>query len=174
MPRGSFNFYMLSISSRKKFPSTLFFRFYENRFPKEKTCFAVKPKYVTREKRFASLNFYQILSQLLYQSAKPVSEHSRETDINAFSEHGRMHANNAELLHDFESFSICSLRIVLKVTEKRKLRQQNEQKAGRNCVSLKYTFEFLQIKVLNDRITKTENGQPYDSREPFNLWFKDT
>ena len=91
-----------------------------------------------------------------------------------FREHERMHANNAELLHDFESFSICSLRIVLKVTEKRKLRQQNEQKAGRNCVSLKYTFEFLQIKVLNERITKTENGQPYDSREPFNLWFKDT
>ena len=84
MPRGSFNFfYMLSISSRKKFPSTLFFRFYENRSPTEKTCFAVKPKYVTREKRFALLNFYQILSQLVYLSAKPVSEHSRETDINA-------------------------------------------------------------------------------------------
>ena len=59
------------------------FRFYENRFPIEKTCFAVKPKYVTREKRFASLNF------LLNVISTCILEHEtsfwkqQETDINA-------------------------------------------------------------------------------------------
>ena len=77
------SFMILKVSPFALWGKYAVFRFYENRFPIEKTCFAVKPKYVTREKRFALLNFYQILSQLVYLSAKPVSEHSRETDINA-------------------------------------------------------------------------------------------